>query len=110
MPSIDQLRVKLFVDAADINSIGVWCKNPLIRGLTTNPTLMRKAGIQNYEEFSRKVLALVPHLPVSIEVFADDMEGMETQARTIAGWGSNVYVKIPVTNTRGESTSHVIRK
>jgi transaldolase len=110
MSSIDQLKIKLYVDAADFSSILVWCRNPLIKGLTTNPTLMRKAGVQDYEEFSRKVLALVPQLPVSIEVFADDMDGMESQARKIASWGSNVFVKIPITNTLGESTSPVIRK
>ena len=110
MSSIDQLRIKLFVDAADLGSIVAWCQNPLIRGLTTNPTLMRRAGVNHYEEFSRKVLALVPHLPVSIEVFADDMDGMEAQARKIASWGSNVYVKVPITNTQGESTCCVIRR
>jgi transaldolase len=110
MPSLDELCIRLYVDAADLKSITVWCRHPLIRGLTTNPTLMRKAGILNYEEFSRQVLHLVPHLPVSIEVFADDLEGMETQARKIASWGGNAYVKIPVTNTKGESTSTLIEK
>jgi transaldolase len=110
MRLIDKLQIKLFVDAADLDSIAVWCKNPWIKGLTTNPTLMRRAAVLNYEEFSLNVLKLVPHLPVSIEVFADDMEGMERQARKIASWGSNAYVKIPITNTRGQSTKSVIRK
>jgi transaldolase len=110
MPSIDQLRIKLFVDAADLNSIVEWCKNPFIKGLTTNPTLMRKAGVSDYQEFSRRVLGLVPHLPVSIEVFADDLAGMESQARKIASWGANAYVKIPVTNTLGESTCPIIHR
>ena len=85
MKSIDQLHIKLFVDAADLGSIVEWCQNPLIKGLTTNPTLMRKAGVSDYEEFSRKVLNLFPNLPISIEVFADDLEGMESHARKIAG-------------------------
>jgi transaldolase len=109
MRSLDQLRIKLFVDAADLNTIVAWCRNPLIKGLTTNPTLMRRAGVLDYEEFSKTVLSLVPHLPVSIEVFADDLEGMEVQARKIAKWGRNAYVKIPVTNTLGESTCPIIR-
>jgi len=110
MKSIDQLHIKLFVDAADLGSIVEWCQNPLIKGLTTNPTLMRKAGVSDYEEFSRKVLNLFPNLPISIEVFADDLEGMESHARKIAGWGANAYVKIPITNTQGESTCPIIRR
>ena len=110
MRSIEQLRIKLFVDAADLDSILEWCPNPLIKGLTTNPTLMRKAGVSDYEEFSRKVLNLFPNLPISIEVFADDLEGMESQARKIASWGANAYVKIPITNTQGESTCPIIRR
>ncbi len=109
MRSLDQLRIKLFVDAADLSTIVTWCRNPLIKGLTTNPTLMRRAGVVDYEEFSRTVLRLVPHLPVSIEVFADDLEGMAVQAQKIAMWGKNAYVKIPVTNTLGESTCPIIR-
>lgn len=108
MASIDELRIKLFVDAADLKSISTWCQNPLIKGLTTNPTLMRRAGVVDYEKFSRKVLEMVPNLPVSIEVFADDVASMEIQARRIATWGANAYVKIPVTNTKGESTCGLI--
>jgi transaldolase len=110
MRSIDQLRIKLFVDAADLDSILEWSQSPLIKGLTTNPTLMRKAGVTDYQEFSQKILGLFPHLPVSIEVFADDLEGMESQARKIASWGTNVYVKIPITNTLGESTCPIIHR
>jgi len=110
MRSIDQLRIKLFVDAADLESIIEWCQNPLIKGLTTNPTLMRKAGVSDYEEFSRKVLNLFPNLPISIEVFADDLDGMETQALKIASWGANAYVKIPITNTQGESTCPIVHR
>jgi len=108
MPSIDQLRIKVFADAADLASIRAWCQNPWIKGLTTNPTLMRKAGVLDYEAFCRTVLEEVPHMPVSIEVFADDMEGMEHQGRKIASWGVNVFVKVPVTNSKGESTASVV--
>ena len=110
MSSIDQLKVKLFCDGADFDSIISMAKNPQIKGFTTNPTLMRKAGIENYEEFGRKVLAAVPDRPISLEVFADDPEGMERQARAIARWGSNVNVKIPVTNTKREFSGDVIRR
>jgi transaldolase len=110
MRSIGQLKIKLFVDAADLRSIVEWCQNPLIKGLTTNPTLMRKAGVSDYEEFSRKILNLFPNLPISIEVFADDLEGMESQAQKIASWGANAFVKIPITNTKKESTFPIIRR
>lgn len=81
-----------------------------IKGLTTNPTLMRKAGIANYKGFAREVLSLIPDKPISFEVFSDDFNEMEAQALEIAGWGANVFVKIPVTNTRSESSTHLIRK
>ena len=84
-------------------------KNPVIRGFTTNPTLMRKAGVHEYEAFARKVLAAIPDRPVSFEVFADDFASMAEQARTIVAWGPNVNVKIPVTNTKGQSASELIR-
>jgi len=85
-------------------------KNPYIQGFTTNPTLMRKAGISDYEAFGRKILAAVPDRPISLEVFADDLETMEEQANKIATWGANVNVKIPVTNTKGEFTGPLIKK
>lgn len=110
MPSIDRLRIKLFCDGADIASIVAMAKNPLIKGFTTNPTLMRQAGVGDYAEFARRVLAAVTDRPVSFEVFADDAGGMERQARVIAGWGANVYVKIPVTNTTREFSGAVIRR
>ena len=78
---------------------------PHIQGFTTNPTLMRKAGITNYKAFASEVLAAIPDRPISFEVFADEFHDMERQAREIASWGDNVYVKIPVTNTRNESLS-----
>jgi len=85
-------------------------RHPLIRGFTTNPTLMRKAGITDYENFARGVLAAIPDRPISFEVFSDDFEEMEQQALKIASWGHNVYVKIPVTNTHGEPSTPLIRR
>ena len=110
MKSVKDLRVKLFADGADKASMLEMYANPLIQGLTTNPTLMRKAGVSDYEEFSRKVLNLFPNLPISIEVLADDLEGMESQARKIASWGTNAFVKIPIANTQRESTCPIIRR
>jgi len=110
MPSIDSLRVKIFADGADLDAIVKLRSNPLVKGFTTNPTLARKAGVTDYEAFGRKVLAAVPDVPVSLEVFADEFDEMGWQARTIAGWGANVNVKIPVTNTRGEFAGKLIRE
>lgn len=97
--------VKLFADGADLKGMLEMYAKPWIRGFTTNPTLMRKAGVENYEEFARKVLAVIPDRPISFEVFADDFKEMERQALRIASWGDNVYVKIPVTNTCGRSSA-----
>jgi transaldolase len=108
--SVDRLRVKLFADGADIDSMLALYRLPHIAGFTTNPTLMRKAGISDYEAFSRKVLAAIPDRPVSLEVFADEFDEMEAQAHAIASWGRNVYVKIPVTNTRGVSAGPLIAR
>lgn len=110
MPTLKDLRVKIFADGADLDGIVKMYANPVIRGFTTNPTLMRKAGIADYEAFARKVLAAVPDRPVSFEVFADDFAGMEKQARVIASWGKNVNVKIPVTNTKREFAGALIKK
>jgi transaldolase len=110
MERVQQLRVKLFADGADFDSIVALAANPMIRGFTTNPTLARNAGVRNYEEFGRKVLAAVPDRPVSLEVFADDFAGMTRQARAIASWGKNVNVKIPITNTNREFSGEVIRR
>ncbi len=104
------LQVKLFCDAADIESLLKMYAKPWIKGFTTNPSLMRKAGVKDFESFAHAVLAAIPDLPVSFEVFADDEVGMERQARLIASWGDNVYVKIPVTNTQGFSTAPLIRR
>jgi len=98
----DNMRVKIFADGADKDGMLEMYKLPYIRGFTTNPTLMRKAGIKDYRGFATEILRLIPDRPISFEVFSDDFREMERQAMEIAGWGRNVYVKIPVTNTRGE--------
>jgi len=110
MKKISELKVKLFADGADRTEMLALYANPLIRGFTTNPTLMRKAGISDYESFACDILAAIPDRPISLEVFSDEFPEMERQARKIAGWGENVYVKIPVTNTRGEPSLPLIRR
>jgi transaldolase len=102
------VRVAIFADGADVPGIVQLSRNPLIKGFTTNPTLMRAAGVADYEAFARAVLAAVPEMPVSFEVFADDFEEMKRQALRIASWADNVYVKIPITDTQGRSTHSVI--
>jgi transaldolase len=102
--------VKIFADGADKAAILDLYTKPWIRGFTTNPTLMRKAGIANYAEFARDVLASIPDRPVSFEVLADEFDEMERQARIIASWAENVYVKIPVTNTRRESALTLVHR
>lgn len=108
MSRVDDLTIKIFADGADLDGIIALSANPLIKGFTTNPTLMRKAGIIGYEAFGREVLATIPNRPVSLEVFADEFDEMERQALEIASWGANVNVKIPITNTRGESSCPLI--
>jgi transaldolase len=108
--SVAGLRVKLFADGADKASMLALYNNPAITGFTTNPTLMRKAGVADYETFARDILAVIHDRPISFEVFSDEWDDMERQARQIAAWGPNVYVKIPVTNTRGESSAHLVRR
>ncbi len=104
------LNVKLFADGADMDGIMEMYANPLIKGFTTNPTLMNKVGIKDYEDFGRKVLNAVPDRPVSLEVFADEFDEMEAQAMEIATWGDNVNIKIPITNTKGQSSAPLINK
>jgi transaldolase len=104
----ESLSVKLFADGADLNDMVEMAARPYISGLTTNPTLMKKAGISNYVNFAKDVLREIPNKPVSFEVFADDLSEMQIQAEKIASWGENVFVKIPITNTKGNSTSSVI--
>jgi transaldolase len=110
MRDVTELRVKIFADGADVRGIEQLARNPLIKGFTTNPTLMRAAGITDYEGFAREVLTLVPDVPISFEVFADDFDEMLRQARRIAQWGDQVFVKIPVSDTRGTPSSDVIRR
>jgi transaldolase len=105
---LEDLRIKIFADGADALSIAQLVRNPAIRGFTTNPTLMRAAGVADYESFARDVLACAAGYPVSFEVFADDFEGMERQARKLAGWGDGVYVKVPITNTCAESSAPLL--
>jgi transaldolase len=107
---IEDLKIKLFADGADLAGILEMYRNPRIRGFTTNPTLMRKAGISDYEAFAKNLLAKVTDRPVSLEVFADDFAEMERQALKIASWGRNVNVKIPVTDTMGASAARLIER
>lgn len=109
MVGLADLKVKIFADGAERDGILDLYRNPLIKGFTTNPTLMRAAGITDYEGFAREILAAIPGRPISLEVFSDDFAEMEVQARRIASWGENVYVKTPVTNTQGESSVTLIR-
>ncbi len=104
------LRVKIFGDGADMAGIIDLAQNPLIRGFTTNPTLMRQAGVDDYEAFAHEVLAHVTDRPISFEVFSDEFDDMARQAKKIASWADNVYVKIPVTNTRGESANSLVKE
>jgi transaldolase len=104
------LKVKLFADGADLAGMKEMAANPMIKGFTTNPTLMRKAGIADYKAFAHDVLAAIPDRPVSFEVFADDFATMESQALEIASWGRHVSVKIPVTNTRSEFCGSLVER
>jgi transaldolase len=108
--TIDQLQTKIYADGAELNGIIEMSKNPVIKGFTTNPTLMRKAGISDYKKFAEDVLAAVPNLPISFEVFSDDREEMYTQAVEIASWGKNINIKVPVTNTNNEFVGDVISR
>jgi transaldolase len=108
MNSLENLSVKIFADGADLEGMVDLYKNPMIRGLTTNPTLMRKAGIKDYESFAKEVLQVVKDKPISFEVFSDEFKEMRRQALKIREWQSNVFVKIPITNSRGESSIPLI--
>jgi transaldolase len=107
---LDSLRVQIFADGADKAGILSLNANPLIRGMTTNPTLMRKAGIQDYESFAKDILQTVTEKPISFEVFSDEFPEMRRQALKIAGWQKNVFVKIPITNTRKESSLALVEE
>ncbi len=104
------MRVKLFQDGADLNEMVAARSRDVVAGFTTNPTLMHKAGITDYKAFAKKVIAAIPDRPISFEVFSDDFETMEREAREIASWGGDTYVKIPITNTQSESAGPLIRK
>jgi transaldolase len=108
MKTLDQLRTKIFADGADLDGMLELYRNKHIKGFTTNPTLMNKIGIKDYEGFARRVLEHITDRPISFEVFSDEFVEMERQALKIAAWGRNVYVKIPVTNTRRESSIALI--
>ena len=110
MKPVDQLTVKIFADGADLAGMLALYRQPYVKGFTTNPTLMRKAGITDYRAFAKEVLRAIPDRPISFEVFSDEFDEMERQAREIASWGDTVYVKIPVTNTRGESAAPIVRR
>src|SRR5262245_4579839 len=108
-PSVERLRVKIFADGANLEGMLALYRDSRISGFTTNPTLMRSAGITDYRAFAHEVLAAIPDRSISFEVFSDELDEMERQAREIASWGEHVYVKIPVSNTRGESTGPLIK-
>ncbi len=109
-PRSQDLTVKIFADGAELEGIRELYANPLIRGFTTNPTLMHKVGIKHYEHFAKDVISLVPDRPISFEVFSGDFAEMERHARRIASWGEHVYVKIPVTNCAGEPSREVLAR
>ncbi len=102
-------QIKIFSDGAEKDQLFRMNENPLISGMTTNPSLMKKAGVKSYSEFAKEVLKTIQKKPISFEVFADDLAGMETQAREIANCGKNVFVKIPVQNTQGQSTGGLVK-
>lgn len=108
MKKISDLKIKIYSDGADKKDILELNKNPLIQGFTTNPTLMHKAGVKDYKQFAQDVLADITNKDISFEVFADDLIEMEKQAQVIASWGKNVYVKIPVVNSKGEFTGKIL--
>lgn len=107
---LSDLPIKIFADGADRDGIASLYAKPFIKGLTTNPTLMRKAGITDYEKFAREILEVVKEKPISFEVFSDDFSEMRRQARQMGKWQENVYVKIPITNTRGDSALSLIKE
>tara|TARA_Y100000590_G_scaffold461397_1_gene622854 strand:- start:242 stop:967 length:726 start_codon:yes stop_codon:yes gene_type:complete len=107
---LENLKIQIFADGADLENIKELCKNPLIKGFTTNPSLMKKKNIIDYKKFALDVLRVTKNKPVSFEIFADDLENMMKQALEISTWGKNVNVKIPITNTKGEKTTEIIKK
>jgi transaldolase len=110
MSDPSNLKIKIFLDGANEDDMLAAYKNPLVKGFTTNPSLMRKAGVKDYEEFARGMVEKMPDRPISFEVFADEFDEMERQSMEITTWGENVYVKIPITNTKSESTVPLIKR
>jgi transaldolase len=110
MKNLASLKIKIFADGADKAGMLQLNNNPLIKGMTTNPTLMRKAGVHDYEAFARDILKSITEKPISFEVFSDEFPEMRRQAMKIKDWAKNVYVKIPITNTRGESSLPLVRE
>ena len=110
MKTVEQLKVKIFADGADKDGMLEMYAKPFVKGLTTNPTLMKKAGITDYRAFCKEILTSIKDKPLSFEVFSDDFSEMERQALEIASWGENVYVKIPVTNTKQETCYALVKK
>jgi len=110
MTELNKLNIKIFADGADIVSMKKAYQEGIVSGFTTNPTLMKKAGITDYEAFAKEVLSEIQDLSISFEVFSDDFENMEREARKIASWGNNIHVKIPITNTKKESSIPLIKK
>ena len=108
MSQLDALKIRIFADGGNLEEMVTLAQKYFISGLTTNPTLLRKAGVLDYEIFARSVLDKITTLPISFEVFSDDLDEMISQGQKIAAWGENVYVKIPITNTKGVSTSRVV--
>jgi transaldolase len=110
MKAIADLQIKIFADGADKEGMLEMSNKPFIKGLTTNPTLMNKAGIKDYQAFAKDILMSIPDKPISFEVFSDDFSEMEQQALEISSWGENVYVKIPITNTKQEPSYALVKK
>jgi transaldolase len=110
MDKISSLKIKIFADGADKAGMLEMYADPLIQGFTTNPTLMRKAGVNNYKAFAQDIVKAIPDRPISLEVFSDEFDEMEKQAQEIAGWGDNINVKIPVMNTRRQPSYDLVRQ
>jgi transaldolase len=108
IPNINDLRVKIFADGADLMQMTAMAEQSFISGLTTNPTLMRNAGILDYEKFAKAALQVIKMKPISFEIFSDDLQEMKKHGKKISSWGENVYVKVPITTTSGKSTKSVI--
>jgi len=110
MPSVKELKIKIFADGANVTEMKKVYSEGIVKGFTTNPTLMKKDGVRDYVAFAKDVLSEIKDMPISFEVFTDDFESMERQAREIGSWGDNVFIKIPITNTKGEPSYELIKK